>query len=95
MRKPFVDRNGNLRFLDYRDFQVEMPVDESNQNEPAAVIQRCKDNNSAYSKERLKNIIDDMSEDAFAKFCESTKKLQQMADTFHGLAATHWIGHSG
>jgi len=92
MRKTFVDKNGNLQFSDYRDFHVEMPINESNKNEPAAVIQRCRDNNGMYNKELLKKIIDDMSGDAFAKFCQGTRKLQQMADTFHGLAARHWIG---
>jgi len=86
--RSFIDLDGNLHFREEEDFYVEMLVEENNKNEPAAVVQRCRDNDNNYNKEIFQDIMAKMSDTEFVKFCNDIRKLQQFADTYQGLWAT-------
>src|SRR4051812_49354066 len=90
--KTFVDDKGGLHLPEDNYYHVELLIEESNKNEPGPVIKRCKDENGKFSKERLKQVLDEMSEEEFTRYCMNTIKLHQYADKYNALAATYWIG---
>src|SRR5215831_10308037 len=86
--KSHIDKHGNLHFIDENDFYVEMLIDDNNKNEPGAVVQLCRDKDKNYNKVKFLEIVYNMSEVHFVKLCNDIRKLQQFAETYHGLSAT-------
>lgn len=88
--KTLYKKYKNLLNAHLQTFDVAYPVTNENKNQPAIVMQECRNNESVYDKNKFINIISQMSDEDFSRFCNDTYKLQQFADTYNGLAAIYY-----